>query len=306
MMLNLLKSLVVIAFFGCFTSTASAVSCPEGQQDYNGICKPLRTASSKPAPFAPVPIRNSQNVSLYPTVMPAKCATEQNDSDCMVAYSYIDTSRPPTITASFTNTSPIAGSTSTSPQWISTNAVSMSISCSGVASSMAGAVALQGTPSGITFTSTTAGTETCILTATNPFGTSSTLSISVIFLPEIPPVPLDLPTITVSRTPLPFIAGQNHSITWSTTNATSVNQVCTSTGTGVTYSGPQALSGSGTGVASAEWIGYPSHCVWTATGPGGTATAIDDFSTISGDESLIDLINMMMEEDGGRKGLLGW
>jgi hypothetical protein len=196
MMLRYLKSLAVIAFFGCFTSTASAVSCPEGQQDYNGVCKSLRTTSSKPAPFIPVPIRNNQNVFLYPTVMPAKCASEQIDSDCMVAYSYIDTSLPPTITASFTNTAPIAGSTSTSPQWTSANAVTLSISCSGVASSMAGIIALQGTPSGITFTSATSGTQTCILTATNPFGTSSTATISVIFVPASQTGGNDIPEIT--------------------------------------------------------------------------------------------------------------
>jgi hypothetical protein len=303
MMLKILKSIAVVAFFGCFTSMASAVSCPEGQQDYNGVCKPLRTTSSKPAPFVPIPIRNSQNVFLYPTVMPAKCATEQMDSDCMVAYSYIDTSLPPVITASFTNKTPLAGLTSTSPQWTSSNAVTMSISCSGVASSMGGTVALQGTPSGITFTSAATGTETCILTATNPFGTSSTVSISVIFLPELPPVSDVLPTITVLRTPLPLVAGQNHSVTWSTTNATSVNVVCTSTGTGWVDSSQQALSGSSTSVANAAWVGYPTHCVWTATGPGGTATAIDDFSTVSGDSSLIDLINMMMEDD---KDNYGW
>lgn len=267
------------AFAACFSSVASAIECPTGQQDYNGVCKYLRTTSTAPAPFVPVAVRNNDNIFLYPTAMPAKCATAQADSDCMVAYSYTDTSLPPVISASFTNTAPVAGSTSTSPQWTSTNAVSMSISCSGVASSYAGIVGVQGTPSGITFTSSAAGIERCVFTATNPFGISSTATISVNFAAAPPATPP--PTISVSRTPLPFTAGQNHSITWSTTNATSVNQVCTSTGTGYTYSGPQALNGGSTGVASAAWIGYPTRCVWTATGPGGTASAVDDFSTVA-------------------------
>lgn len=285
-----LKYFSVFAVAACFSTVANAIDCPTGQQDYNGVCKYLRTTSTTPAPFVPVVVKNKENIFLYPTVMPAKCATVQADSDCMVAYSYTDTSLPPVISASFTNTAPVAGSTSTSPQWTSTNAVSMSISCSGVASSMAGSIAVQGTPSGITFTSSTAGTETCILSATNPFGISSSASISVIFTPEPLPAEEPAPTISVSRTPLPFIAGQNHSITWSTTNATSVNQVCTSTGTGYTFSGSRPLSGGNTGVANPAWVGYPTHCVWTATGLGGTATAIDDFSTLPA--SLVQVYRM--------------
>lgn len=298
-----LKLFAAFVIAGSFAASANAIDCPTGQQDYNGVCKYLRTTSTTPAPFVPVAVKNKDNIFLYPTAMPAKCATAQTDSDCMVAYSYTDTSLPPVISASFTNTAPVAGSTATSPQWTSTNAVSMSISCSGVASSMAGSIAVQGTPSGIMFTSSTAGTETCILSATNPFGISSSASISVIFTPEPLPAEESAPTISVSRTPLPFIAGQNHSISWSTTNATSVSQVCTSTGTGYTYSGPQALSGAATNVASAAWVGYPTHCVWTATGPGGIVYVDDYFSTVSADAPLIDLINMLLEDNDDK---LGW
>lgn len=372
MISKFLKYFSTFVLAGCFASAASAISCPEGQQDYNGVCKYLRTTSTAPAPFVPVAVKNKDNIFLYPTVMPAKCATAQADSDCVVAYSYTDTSLPAVISASFTNTAPIAGSTSTSPQWTSSNAVSMSISCSGVASSMAGSVALQGMPSGITFTSSATGTETCILTGVNPFGTSASVTISVVFAAAPPPTPVPtitvvrspsgaivvgqtqtgtysttnatsltrictaagtgstsplsnwalsgtltrtglaawvgypttctwtavgaggttvftetlatiyaLPTITVLRTPLPLTVGKDYSITWSTTNATSINVVCTASGTGYTYNGPQPVSGAGTGQPSAAWVGYPTHCVWTATGAGGTATAIDDFSTLA-------------------------
>lgn len=274
-----LKYFSVFAVAACFSTVANAIDCPTGQQDYNGVCKYLRTTSTTPAPFVPVVVKNKENIFLYPTVMPAKCATAQADSDCMVAYSYTDTSLPPVITASFTNTSPVAGLTSTSPQWTSINAVSMSISCSGVASSMAGSVAVQGTPSGITFTSATAGSETCIFSATNPFGISSSATISVVFASPPPPIPV--PTITFTRTPLPLIAGSNHSAVWSTTNATSVSGVCTSTGTGYTYTGPLALSGNNYSLSSAAWVGYPTTCVWTATGPGGSVSVVDYFSTIA-------------------------
>jgi hypothetical protein len=187
MLLKYLKSVAFIALFGCFTSTASAISCPEGQQVYEGVCKYLRTTSTAPTPFIPVAIKNKENISLFPTSMPAKCATAQTDSDCMVVYSYTDNTLPSVISASFTNNSPIAGSTSTSPQWTSTNAVTMNINCSGVASSMSGVVALQGTPSGISFTSGISGTQTCILTATNPFGVLSSVTFSVVFIPAPPP-----------------------------------------------------------------------------------------------------------------------
>jgi hypothetical protein len=294
------KYFAAFAVAACFTTAASAISCPTGQQDYNGVCKYLRTTSTTPAPFVPVAVKNKDNIYLYPTVMPSKCATAQADSDCMVAYSYTDTSLPPVITASFTNTAPVAGSTSTSPQWASTNAVSMSISCSGVASSMAGSIAVQGTPSGITFTSTTAGSETCILSATNPFGISSSATISVAF--AAPPVP---PTITFTRTPLPLVAGSNQTAIWSTTNATSVSGVCTSSGTGYTYTGPLALSGNSIGVASAAWIGYPTHCVWTATGPGGTASAIDDFTTVA-PKPTISVTRTPLPFTAGQNQTIGW
>ena len=220
MLSKFLKYFASFVLAGCFATSASAINCPTGQQDYNGVCKYLRTTSTVPAPFVPVAVKNKDNIFLYPTAMPAKCATAQTDSDCMVAYSYTDTSLPPVISASFTNTSPVAGSTSTSPQWSSTNAVSMSISCSGVASSMAGSVAVQGTPSAITFTAAAVGTETCVLSATNPFGVSASATISVAFA-----APPPLPTITFTRTPLPLVAGANQSAIWSTTNATSVSAV---------------------------------------------------------------------------------
>jgi RHS repeat-associated protein len=77
------------------------------------------------------------------------------------------------------------------------------------------------------------------------------------------------PTITVTRTPATLTATQSYSLSWSTTNATSVTRVCTSTGGGYVDNSTQALSGNVTATASAAWVGYPSTCTWTATGTGG-------------------------------------
>jgi Repeat of unknown function (DUF5648) len=282
MFIRFLKFQLLAFIIGLFAGPALAIQCPEAQVDYNGVCKYLRTTSTKPAPFVPTAVKNAENINLYPRVMPAKCATDQSDSDCVTTYSYVDTSLPAVISASFTNSNPTVGIHATSPQWTTSNAVSLNISCSGVAGVLNQSAALQATPSSISFTSNVPGVQTCIYTATNPFGNVSSASSSVVFLAAPPPPPPPpIPTINVSRTPLPFTAGQTHSINWSTANATSVYQVCTSSGTGYTYTGPQALSGGGTGLASSAWVGYPTHCVWTATGPGGTATAIDDFSTVA-------------------------
>ena len=35
-----------------------------------------------------------------------------------------------------------------------------------------------------------------------------------------------------------------------------------------------------TGTASAAWVGYPTSCVWTAIGPGGTTTYNNTYTTV--------------------------
>lgn len=80
------------------------------------------------------------------------------------------------------------------------------------------------------------------------------------------------PTISASRTPSPMTAGQPYTLTWSSSNATSVSRVCTASATGYTVNDTPALSGSATGTANASWVNNPSTCTWKATGAGGTAT----------------------------------
>lgn len=270
-----------IIFCFVFLSSISSIgfaqtNCGENFVNYNGTCKPLRTTSNKPAPFVPTAVTNREGIVLYPNVMPAKCATAQADSDCITTYSYTDTSLPATISASFSKLSPIAGQESSVLTWTTGNAVTLSLYCSGVASIYNSTVALQNNVTGITFSSQTAGAHTCTFTAINPFGTSSSATFTVNFVD-----PLPRPTITFTRAPRPLVAGSNHSAVWNTTNATSVSGVCTSTGTGYTYTGPLALSGNNTSMTSSAWVGYPTRCVWTAFGPGGSTSVVDEFSTVA-------------------------
>jgi RHS repeat-associated protein len=79
-------------------------------------------------------------------------------------------------------------------------------------------------------------------------------------------------TMSVSRSPATMTAGQPFTVSWSSTNATSVSRLCTSTGSGFAVNDAPAINGSANGTASAAWVGYPSNCVWTARGAGGSAT----------------------------------
>ena len=90
------------------------------------------------------------------------------------------------------------------------------------------------------------------------------------------------PTLTLTRTPAPMLAGQPFTSGWTATNASSISWVCTASGTG--YNGSQSglpATGSVTATASSAWVGYPSSCTWTVTGPGGTATFPQSLVTVS-------------------------
>jgi RHS repeat-associated protein len=104
------------------------------------------------------------------------------------------------------------------------------------------------------------------------FGDTSNSAVSVIS-------PVQTPTMSVSRTPSPMTAGQAYTLSWSSTNATSVSRVCTAGGTGYTVNDAPGLSGSSSGTASTAWVGNPSSCVWRATGAGGTATFNETMTT---------------------------
>jgi RHS repeat-associated protein len=86
-------------------------------------------------------------------------------------------------------------------------------------------------------------------------------------------------TLSVNYYPMPMVAGQAWNVNWSSSKASTVRFSCTAAGTGYKASGAVALSGSMSGTASAAWVGYPSTCIWTARGQGGTATFSETMTT---------------------------
>jgi RHS repeat-associated protein len=92
--------------------------------------------------------------------------------------------------------------------------------------------------------------------------------------------PTAAPTISVSRTPATMVAGQAFTLTWSTTNATALSRSCSATGGGYAISDAPPTNGSSSDTASAAWIGYPSTCTWSASGPGGSATYTETMTTV--------------------------
>ncbi|GAB3468147.1 hypothetical protein GCM10027321_36270 [Massilia terrae] len=88
------------------------------------------------------------------------------------------------------------------------------------------------------------------------------------------------PTISVSTPAL--VAGQTVTQSWTTSNATSLTHVCTAAGTGYNVNESLAVNSSRSITPSSAWVGYPSSCTWTATGPGGTTTYNETMTTAAG------------------------
>jgi len=107
------------------------------------------------------------------------------------------------------------------------------------------------------------------------FGESS----NKVMVTVIPPKP----TLSVTRDPNPMLAGETFKLTWASTNATQVDYDCKSAdGKGYVGKGTKSkVSDTETLVAQASWVGHPSECTWTATGPNGTATVVETMETIS-------------------------
>jgi hypothetical protein len=81
------------------------------------------------------------------------------------------------------------------------------------------------------------------------------------------------PTVTASQGPSPWVGNQAATLSWSSSNAAIVSYSCTASGTGFTASETDWPNGTSAGVtASDAWAANPSTCVFTAAGPGGTAT----------------------------------
>ena len=167
--------------------------------------------------------------------------------------------------------------------WSSSNASSVSLSCSG-GFSFGGAVALNGAMSGTASAAWVGNPTSCTITATSASGATASQSDSFETDPAPPPPP-PAPTINVVRTPSTVAEGENYSVTWTSSNATSVSYNCTASGTGMTGSASVATNNTITGTAQAAWIGFPTTCTWTASGAGGSASKTETMTTVARNNS---------------------
>lgn len=87
------------------------------------------------------------------------------------------------------------------------------------------------------------------------------------------------PTITVSPLAMALTPGGASTVTWSTTNASSVSRSCTAPGTGYSGTVTLATSGSRSETGNVAWVGNPSTCTWTASGTGGSTSVTQTMST---------------------------
>lgn len=156
------------------------------------------------------------------------------------------------------------------PSCSSSPSAAQTRSCASVAGNAAYGVPAANTVGTVTYTTETAactGNTGAILTSN---GASACTA----------PVVIPAPTVSVTRTPNSGPAGTAYTLTWGTTNATTLTWACSGpfTGTGLAPS----LSGSTGGNYLAGWLGT-TGCVWTATGPGGTATVAESFTVTAAD-----------------------
>ncbi|WP_223879106.1 hypothetical protein [Chitinimonas arctica] len=185
---------------------------------------------------------------------------------------------PPTINVQRSPATMIVGQAYTS-SWSTTHATAVSLTCtaSGTGFAISNlALATSGSAPGTASAAWVGYPSRCTWTAIGPEGSTSTVEN----LTTINPPPA--PTITPQLQPATMVAGQPYTASWSTTNATAVSLSCTASGSGYTVSNlALATSGSAPGTASAAWVGYPSSCTWTATGPGGSSSRVETLTTVN-------------------------
>jgi lysophospholipase L1-like esterase len=170
--------------------------------------------------------------------------------------------------------------------WATTNATSLTYNCTSLemfgyqygyvgAGSVSALVAAGHTGSVGNWTEP----STCTWTVTGPGGT---VAYKETFHSHSVPA-AGKPTIVVTRSPMPLVAGQKHHNTWKTTNATSLTLNCYSSGTGFQgfISSLPLNSETHSGIADPAWVGFPTGCIWTAYGPGGATTYSETFHTVT-------------------------
>ncbi|QDQ25033.1 hypothetical protein FNU76_00965 [Chitinimonas arctica] len=183
---------------------------------------------------------------------------------------------PPTINVQRTPTPLIAGQPY-SVSWSTSNANSVTFECTAAGTGFAGTgtVGTSGSAPGTASAAWVGYPSRCIWTAKGPDGSAAAPD----YFTTVAAAPA--PTINLQRVPSPMVAGQPYNLTWSTANATAVSLSCTASGTGYTVSNlALATSGNIPGTASAAWVGYPSSCTWTATGPGGSSSKGETLTTV--------------------------
>lgn len=89
-----------------------------------------------------------------------------------------------------------------------------------------------------------------------------------------------MPTLEVQPA-TEIIVGKFFSVSWKATNAVSLQRICTAKKTGYKSAKGLELSGKLELRANADWVGYPSTCIWTATAEDGqTATYTETMTTM--------------------------
>lgn len=180
----------------------------------------------------------------------------------------------PTISVVRTPPEMVAGQPYTAT-WSNTNTTSMAYDCTapGGGYSGQGNLAPNSSVSGTALAAWVGSPSTCTYTATGPGGIST-------YTEELRTVLPPLPTLSFTRSPSTMVAGEPYSLRWTTANATSLAYNCTATAPGYSGSGTLALNSSLNDTALAVWVGYPSTCTYTATGPGGSRSFVETLTTV--------------------------
>ena len=167
----------------------------------------------------------------------------------------------PTISASH-SPNPLLAGQPYSANWASSNAASINYLCRNNAGLVASGSSGNAS-GGITGTAATGWVNdppTCTFTATsapNASGATATASASDRLLTNLPPPPPPPPpTISVTRNPQIMSVGENYTLSWSSSNATSVKRVCTTDNSfyGFVDNSNLPLSGSTTGQPDPRWV----------------------------------------------------
>ncbi len=176
----------------------------------------------------------------------------------------------PTVSSVTFGAATVTSGNNNTVNWATTGATSVAVSCTGT-----GAYTYSGTTvnyTGANVTTSATGTATCTVIATNAAGTTATSSgtFQVIAVPTVSSVAFSAANVT---------SGNNDTITWATTGASSVSASCTGAGT-YSYSGTTVNNTAGSTVTTSG--AGTATCTVTATNAAGsTATRTNTFQVLA-------------------------